>query len=121
MAYHGATAIPQVWADDGAAFVFTIVDAKGVPWNCGFMRRPIHQVEFVGGTVTPPVTWTEYDSLDSWVETIKYAARNNVPVSVNFDDAISVNYQSWSATYPSGGDGAGFGFQPVYGIAEMDG
>jgi hypothetical protein len=71
------------------------------------------------GTVTPPVTWTEFDNLDSWVESIKHSYRNNAPIWVTYDDTINVSYNSWSAVAePPGGPvegyGGGFAIYQVY-------
>jgi hypothetical protein len=106
--------VPEAIIDDGAAFVFGVGNV-----SCGFMHRPSDTVELVGGTVTPPVKWTVYHTLESWVETIKYAARNNKKIVVLYDDAIYITYKSWSYTYPSGGGSGERNFQQVYQIAEF--
>jgi hypothetical protein len=81
--------VPEAIIDDGAAFIFGVGNV-----SCGFMHRPSDTAELVGGTVTPPVKWTVYHNLESWVETIKYAARNNKKIAVLYDDAIYINYKS---------------------------
>ena len=72
----------------------------------GFFHRPIHASVFATlyGTVTPPITWTEYDNLDSWVEILKYSKRNDSPIVVFYDDLIVIIYNGWSAVaQPPGG------------------
>jgi hypothetical protein len=105
--------VPGLRADDGAVFIF---DVGGV--QCGFMHRPYDTLKPYGGTATPPVKWTLYHNLESWVETVKYGARNNASITVYYDDAINFDYQSWSYKYTPGGaeegGGIGFGFQQVY-------
>ena len=65
----------------------------------GFFHRPIHASLSPRNTgpFTPPVTCTEYDNLDSWVEILKYSQRNQTSIVVYYDDTIFINYQSWSA------------------------
>lgn len=96
--------VPQYFWDDGVTFTFHITDTTGRSFNCGFFHRPFHGSAFGTeyGTVTPPVTWTEFDNLDSWVESIKHSCRNNAPIWVTYDDTINVNYNSWSAVVDAG-------------------
>ncbi|HZC93861.1 MAG TPA: hypothetical protein VE400_24960 [Mycobacterium sp.] len=102
--------IPQYLNDDGVTFSFKLGLDAGETTTfdgiLGFFHRPIHASAFATlyGTVTPPVTWTEYDNLDSWVEILKYCARNHTSISVYYDDTIIVDYKSWSAVAkPPGG------------------
>jgi hypothetical protein len=102
--------IPQYLHDDGVTFSFKVSPDPTVenPFggNLGFFHRPIHASAFATlyGTVTPPVTWTEYDNLESWVEILKYSQRNHTPIGVHYDDTIIINYNSWSAVAePPGG------------------
>lgn len=102
--------VPQYLRDDGVTCSFKL---RPVPWvensfggDLGFFHRPIHASAFqtLYGTVTPPVTWTEYDNLDSWVEILKYSQRNDTPIQVWYDDLIVINYKGWSAVAePPGG------------------
>jgi hypothetical protein len=101
---------PQYVNDDGVTFSFKVSPDPWVensfPGVLGFFHRPIHASAFatLNGTVTPPVTWTEYDNLDSWVEILKYSKRNNTPVEIYYDDSIIINYKGWSAVAePPGG------------------
>jgi hypothetical protein len=114
MALNGARAVPTLGNDDGVVFIFQIQDSNGKNWQCGFFHRPIQGSKPVGGTVHPPVTWTQYDNLNSWVETLKYGARNGTQVVVSFDDEISIHHTSWSA--PPGYVGSLFIFQQVYDV-----
>jgi hypothetical protein len=121
MAFQRATVVPELYFDDGAVFAFTITDSNGNGWICGFMHRPFHAyaLKLSGGMmlpVTPPVTWADYDNLDSWVETLKYGARNNKTVQVVFDDQISISYTSWTANVPPHTYSGTFDFQQVYGV-----
>jgi hypothetical protein len=102
--------VPQYLLDDGVTFSFKMsLDAGEInPFagTLGFFHRPIHASAFATlyGTVTPPVTWTEYDNLDSWVEILKYSQRNHTSIVVFYDDTIIVDYNSWSAVAePPGG------------------
>jgi hypothetical protein len=104
--------IPEVIIDDGAAFAFGIGNV-----SLGFMHRPSDPVEIIGGTIIPPVKWTVYHNLESWVEAVKYAFRNNKQISIIYDDAIYIQHPAWSVTYSSGGAGSGSrNFQFVYEI-----
>ena len=101
---------PQYVNDDGVTFSFKVSPDPWVensfPGVLGFFHRPIHASAFatLNGTVTPPVTWTEYDNLDSWVEILKYSQRNAASIVVFYDDTIIINYNSWSAVAePPGG------------------
>jgi hypothetical protein len=101
---------PQYVNDDGVTFSFKVSPDPWVensfPGVLGFFHRPIHASAFatLNGTVTPPVTWTEYDNLDSWVEILKYSQRNETPIGIYYDDTIIINYNSWSAVaQPPGG------------------
>lgn len=107
------TGVPSGLEDDGAMFRFNVGNVTG-----GFMHRPIDTPKSDGGTATPPVKWTEYHNLESWVETVKYCARNNKPITLAYDDSIFYVYQSWSETYPTGSGGEGFGFSQVYLLIE---
>lgn len=107
------TGIPSGLEDDGAMFRFNVGNVTG-----GFMHRPIDTPKSDGGTATPPVNWTEYHNLESWVETVKYCARNNKPITLAYDDSIFYIYQSWSETYPTGSGSEGFGFSQVYLLIE---
>jgi hypothetical protein len=97
MALQVARTIPTLMLDDGAAFIFAVLIVN-VTWMCGFMHRPSHTVLPKSGdpVVQPPVAWSDYDNLNSWVETLKYAYRNRVYIYVYFDPAITLNYQTWS-------------------------
>jgi hypothetical protein len=101
---------PQYLHDDGVTFSFKMGLDPGeqstFAGTLGFFHRPIHASAFATlyGTVTPPVTWTEYDNLDSWVEILKYSERNQTSITVYYDDTIIVDYNSWSAVAePPGG------------------
>ena len=101
--------VPQYVWDDGVTFNFQIT---GFGPALGFFHRPLNVSAFATeqGAATPPVKWTEYDNLDSWVEMIKYSYRHKTPISVFHDDTVYVNYNSWSAVAnPPGGGGEGYG------------
>jgi hypothetical protein len=116
MAPQTVQGIPALAADDGAAFIFGISNS---PLRFGFMHRPFNTLETSGGTVKPPVEWTVCHNLESWVETIKHGFRNGTSVTVAYDDAINVEYTSWSATYTSGSPFAiTYAFQQVYGVTD---
>jgi hypothetical protein len=115
MAQRTSVAVPELQIDDGALFYFSITDESGNAWYCGFYYRPINTPAPQNGTVFPPITWTEYDTLYSWIETLKYAARNNKKVSVTYDDELSISHQSWEANVTGvGGGGAAWAYQQVY-------
>jgi hypothetical protein len=102
MAQQTVIGIPSYLQDDGVMFRFTIGAAQGAV-TVGFMHRPIDTpAPTAGGTVTPPVTWTEFHNLESWVETVKHGARNNANIEVVYDDAIVYYYNTWHATYSEG-------------------
>lgn len=101
---------PQYLNDDGVMFFFKMGLDAGETSNfagiLGFFHRPIHASAFATqyGTITPPVPWTEYDNLESWVEALKYSQRNQTSIIVYYDDTIIINYNSWSAVAePPGG------------------
>jgi hypothetical protein len=114
MAQQAVQGVPELFIDDGAAFIFDV----GEDLDFGFMHRPFDTLKSNGGTATPPVKWTLYHNLESWVETVKYAACNNASITVWYDDAINFDYSSWTYKYTPGGaeegGGIGFGFQQVY-------
>jgi hypothetical protein len=116
MAQQTVIGVPSSLQDDGVMFRFTIGDTT--PVTGGFMHRPIDTPASTGGTVIPPVTWTEYHNLESWVETVKQGARNNARIEVVYDDAIPYYYNTWSATYSdgSGGGQETFRFQQTYNV-----
>ena len=70
MAWQLSTAIPAVLLDDGVVILF-----NGQAGTCGFPLRPANNLQPHGGTVTPPITWSDSDTMDSWLETM-----NTVPV-----------------------------------------
>ena len=76
--------VPSVVIDDGVCLIFTMVDAGGkVPTvTTGFLHTPISASEPFG---SPPVTWSRTSDLGSWVETVKYAARNNRTIQLFYD------------------------------------
>jgi hypothetical protein len=116
MAYQLVTGVPSGWRDDGAMFSFQI-GGPPVAVTCGFMHRPIDTPAPTGGTVIPPVKWTAYHSLDSWVETVKYSHRNNAPINVAYEDAILYLYNSWLAKLNDGEQTSlAFSFHQVYEI-----
>ena len=103
MAINHQFEIPIIMMDDGVAFVFEIgyetADYTNASATIGFFHRPIHAAAASldpGDVVTPPVTWSENDNMNSWVETVKYAARNKVRIDIDFDDEISLSYSGWS-------------------------
>jgi len=104
------TGAPQYVWDDGVTFNFDISGFnKG---SLGFFHRPINVSAFatVYGSVTPPVKWTEYDNLESWVEILKYSYRQRAPIYIVYDDTIYVNYKTWSGVEkPPGGGEEKFG------------
>jgi hypothetical protein len=51
------------------------------------MHTPISAPELFGN---PPVTWSQTSDLGTWVETIKYANRNNKPIALAYDDHESL-------------------------------
>jgi hypothetical protein len=115
--------IPIIMMDDGVAFVFEIgyetADYTNASATIGFFHRPIHAAAASldpGDVVTPPVTWSENDNMNSWVETVKYAARNKVRIDIDFDDEISLSYSGWSESTNTGGSGGIQRFQQVYRI-----
>lgn len=107
------TGVPTFFQEDGAIFRFTVGKVTG-----GFIYRPIDTPKSDGGTPKPPVNWTEYHTMDSWVETVKFCARNNKQLTVGYGYAIFYICQSWSETYPTGTSSDGFGFSQVYLLTE---
>lgn len=104
--------VPQYVWDDGVTFNFTVTNSEGQSWNCGFFHRPYHGSAFGTeyGTATAPVTWSEFDNLDHWVESIKHSYRNDAPIRIVYDDTINVNHSTWSAVAkPPGGNEDGYG------------
>ena len=46
----------------------------------------------------PPVPWSRVSNLDTWVETVKYAYRNQTTLTIQSDDA---HYDTYMTTYGS--------------------
>jgi hypothetical protein len=119
--------VPQYFNDDGVACCFKVSPVPAVenPFGgiLGFFHRPIHASAFATlyGTITPPVTWTEYDNLDSWVEILKYSQRTHEPIIIWYDDTIIVDYKSWSAVAePPGGPARHAPPEQRYGTSEWE-
>ena len=93
MARLSVGAIPTILLDDGVMIIFSAVDHLGNPIDAffGFMHSPISASEPFGN---PPVTWSQTSDLGTWVETIKYAYRNNKPIALSYDDEITNPYTS---------------------------
>lgn len=85
MAIHQFTSVPELAIDDGVAFIFFVKDPQKMLYLCGFMHRPTE----------PPTGNPSVLNLSSWVETLKYCARNNKMVQINFDDTKSIFYNAW--------------------------
>jgi hypothetical protein len=76
--------------DDGVFFIFQVGGGPGIlPLQFGFMHRPIEASEPFGN---PPVTWSEFSDLGTWVETVKYAFRTQQPIEITFDIATEFTY-----------------------------
>lgn len=97
MAAQSVVGIPVLIKDDGSVFIFGVVDANNNPLIAmtGFLHRPISASEAFGN---PPVTWSATSDLDTWVETIKYAFRNNRSIQFTYDDSKSNSYTSSDGT-----------------------
>jgi hypothetical protein len=94
--------------DDGVFFIFTALSAdKGILLETGFMHRPVEASEPFGN---PPVTWSEFSDLGTWVETVKYAFRTQTYVLIHWDDALQLTYFPAWVPVP-------FTLQQVYEIA----
>jgi hypothetical protein len=94
----------NVLLDDGVFFIFAVsfVDG-GFNFNTGFMHRPVEASEPFG---KPPVTWSEFSDLGTWVETVKYAARTQTPVLISYDTGLQFTY---TPSFPS----------PTYTLAQL--
>jgi hypothetical protein len=77
--------------DDGDAFLFQFQDENHNNVVSGFIHRPF-SASAVDSMTTPAITFSETSDLGSWLETIKYAIRNNRVVSIYYDDATSNPY-----------------------------
>ncbi len=85
--------------DDGDAFLFQFQDDNNNTVVSGFIHRPF-SASAVESMTTPPITFSESSDLASWLETIKYAIRNNRVVSLTCDDAILNTYTlAWGPTF----------------------
>jgi hypothetical protein len=112
MAWQVSTAVPLVFLDDGVVIIFNLDGGLG-----GFTHRPANHLEPHGGTVTPPITWSDSDTMDSWLDTIKYGARTNAHITCVYDDAIAYSYKGWEATYTGQQTaGATYAFAHVYAV-----
>jgi hypothetical protein len=86
--------------DDGDAFLFQFLDDNNNTVVSGFIHRPF-SASAVDSMTTPPITFSESSDLASWLETIKYAVRNNRVVSITYDDAASNSYiPQWPGAQP---------------------
>ena len=83
--------IPTDLIDDGICLIFSIPFGGGSPQSMttGFLHTPISASEPFGN---PPVTWSSTSDLGSWVETVKYAARNGRSISIWWDDQVTNSY-----------------------------
>jgi hypothetical protein len=105
----------NIEVDDGNFLIFAALDPNtGQPWPLdtytGFMHRPTETSKPFGN---PPVTWSQFSDLGTWVETVKYAYRNNQSVYLVYDDAIVNTYQ------PS--YGGGWALQHLYAVTPLRG
>jgi hypothetical protein len=90
MAIQIITATPTVILDDGEVLLFQFADQNNNVITTGFLHRPISAAETASGN--PPITYSETSDLGSWLETIKYAVRNQRLISIVYDDATSNSY-----------------------------
>ena len=74
MAFQQAVSAVQIIWDDGIVIVFNFVDAAGNPQTSGFYH--IHA--------------------EDWIETVKFSARNKVPITISYDNALGTNYNNAS-------------------------
>jgi hypothetical protein len=86
--------------DDGNAFLFQFQDFNNNTLTSGFIHRPFSASEVE--MANPPITFSETSDLGSWLETLKYAIRNNRVVGIWYDDTVVNNYvPQWPGATPS--------------------
>ncbi|MDH6243824.1 hypothetical protein [Mycobacterium sp. OTB74] len=99
MAIQQIPGFPVIISDDGEMFIFGLVDANKSPLAngdfFGFLHRPVSASAPFG---SPPVTWSSTSDLATWVETVKYAFRNNLQIFVGYDDAVTDQYTANDGT-----------------------
>ena len=74
MAFQQVVSLVQSVWDDGIVTVFSFVDAAGASQSSGFYHI----------------------NAEDWIETVKFAARNNVPITISYDNAMGTNYSNAS-------------------------
>jgi hypothetical protein len=107
-----------VW-DDGVMLVFSFTAADGYETvNCGIAHLDPHTQ--VGRTqVLSPITAVQiavpeqfYGDPQTWIETIKSAARGSFTnIQIDYDDQLIMGYTSWMFDPPS------FGLKVLYSLA----
>jgi hypothetical protein len=86
--------------DDGNAFIFQFQDFNNNTLTSGFIHRPFSASE--AEMANPPITFSETSDLGSWLETLKYAIRNNRAVGISYDDTVVNNYvPQWPGAAPN--------------------
>jgi hypothetical protein len=112
------SAVVESLTDDGVTVTFSVTEKKD-SWTVGFMHRPVRTQEPENGTLTPPVTWADFDTLDNWTETLKYSFRNKVAIQMTFDDQLLVPVNWWSVEIDDvGGYGGKYTFNPLIQLQE---
>ena len=91
MAFAAVTSTVQPLFDDGAAFIFQFQDYSNNVIVSGVIHRPFSASQ-VDWMTTPPTTICETSDFGSWLETIKYAIRNQRFITLYYDDAASISY-----------------------------
>jgi hypothetical protein len=85
MTPRSANITPSLSVDDGIVFIFTGRNSDGTPFPAaGFLRQPISATSQPTGN--PPLTWSLTSDPSTWVETLKYASRNQKQRQVEYDD-----------------------------------
>jgi hypothetical protein len=108
-----------VW-DDGVMLVFSFTAADGYETvNCGIAHLDPHTQ--VGRTqVLSPITAVQiavpeqfYGDPQTWIETIKSAARGSIPnIQIDYEDQVGIFYNSWNLNSQSS-----FALQVLYSLA----
>jgi hypothetical protein len=97
--------------DDGNAFLFQFQDLNNNTVNSGFIHRPFSASEVE--IANPSITFSETSDLGSWLETIKYAVRNNRLVFIQYDDTVVNNY------VPQGPEAVPIPVNTLYGVTDV--
>jgi hypothetical protein len=118
MGQRSLSVVPEYLSDDGGTITFQVTE-KNDSWTVGFMHRPVRTQVPENGTLTPPITWADFDTLDNWTETLKYSARNKKAIQITFDDQLLVPVNWWSVEIDDvGGYGGTYTFNPLLQVTE---